>query len=131
MRFSPRSLAHKLWPRHLRNKLVGAVTSNGKMLLTGLAFGGGMELAGHISRKQQASEASEGAQIINLSDYGKALAKFDSVESTNPAWWSRPRHVFGIPMFIFAVLLVITCGFCYRRFIFNSTHLYICLLFIY
>ena len=54
------------------------------MLLTGLAFGGGMELAGAISRKHQASEASEGAQIINLSDYGPALAKFDSVELTNP-----------------------------------------------
>ena len=53
------------------------------MLLTGLAFGGGMELAGAISRKHQASEASEGAQIINLSDYGPALAKFDSIESTN------------------------------------------------
>ena len=85
------------------------------MLLTGLAFGGGMELAGHISRKQQASEASEGAQIINLSDYGPALAKFDSIESSNPSWWSRPRHLFGIPTFIFAVLLFITCAFCYRR----------------
>ena len=95
---------------------MGAITSNGKLLLTGLAFGGGMELAGHISRKHQASEASEGAQIINLSDYGPALAKFDSVESTTPHWWSRPRHVFGIPTFIFAILLVITCGFCYRRF---------------
>ena len=116
MRFSPRSLAHKIWPKHPRKKIVGAITSNGKMLLTGLAFGGGMELAGAISRKHQASEASEGAQIINLSDYGPALAKFESVESTNPSWWSRPRHIFGIPTFIFAVLLVITCGFFYRRF---------------
>ena len=86
------------------------------MLITGLMFGGGLELAGAISKKSQTSEASEGAQIINLSDYGPALANFDSVESTNPAWWTRPRHVFGIPTFIFAVLLVITCGFCYRRF---------------
>ena len=68
---------------------MGAITSNGKLLLTGLAFGGGMELAGHISRKHQASKASEGAQIINLQDYGPALAKFDSVESTTPHWRSR------------------------------------------
>ena len=80
-------------------------------------FGGGLELAGAISRKSQASEASDGAQIINLSDYGPAIAKFDSVDSTtNPAWWHRPRHIFGIPTFIFAVLIVITCGFCWRRF---------------
>ena len=94
---------------------MGAITSNGKLLLTGLAFGGGMELAGHISRKHQASEASEGAQIINLQDYGPALAKFDSVESTTPHWWSRHRHIFGIPTFIFAILLLITGLFCYRR----------------
>ena len=116
MRFLPKTFNNKLWPRHPRKKLVGAIKSNGKMLLTGLSFGGSMELAGAISRKLQGSEASEGAQIINLSDYGPALAKFDSIESTNPSWWSRPRHIFGIPTFIFAVLLVITCGFCYRRF---------------
>ena len=94
---------------------MGAITSNGKLLLTGLAFGGGMELAGHIFRKHQASEASEGAQIINLQDYSLALAKFDSVESTTPHWWSRHRHIFGIPTFIFAVLLVVVGLFCYRR----------------
>ena len=116
MRFLPKTFTNKLFPRHPKKKLVGAIKSNGKMLITGLMFGGGLELAGAISKKSQASEASDGAQIINLSDYGPALAKFDSVESTNPAWWSRPRHVFGIPTFIFAVLLVITCGFCYRRF---------------
>ena len=57
------------------------------MLITGRMFGGGLELAGAISKKSQASEASDGAQIINLSDYGPAIAKFDSVDSTtNPAW---------------------------------------------
>ena len=61
---------------------MGAITSNGKMLLTGLAFGGGLEIAGHISRKHAESEASEGAQIINLQDYGPSLAKFNSMEST-------------------------------------------------
>ena len=116
MRFSPKSLSNKLFPCHPKKKLVGAIKSNRKMLITGLMFGGGMELAGTISKKSQASEASDGAQIINLSNYGPAIAKFDSVESTNPAWWHRPRHVFGIPMFIFAVLIVITCGFCWRRF---------------
>ena len=112
MRFLPKTFTNKLLPWHPKKKLVGAIKSNGKMLITGLMFGGGMELAGAISKKSQTSEASEGAQIINLSDYGPALAKFDSVESTNTAWWSQPRHIFGIPTFIFAILLVITCGFC-------------------
>ena len=86
------------------------------MLVTGLMFDGGLELAGAISRKFQVSEASDGVQIINLSDYGPAIAKFDSGESTIPTWWHQPRHIFGIPTFIFAVLIVITCGFCWRRF---------------
>ena len=110
MRFYPRSFSNKLWPRHPKK-------SNGKMIASGLMFGGRLELAGAISRKSQATEASDGAQIINLSDYGPAIAKFDSVDSTtNPAWWHRPRHIFGIPSFLFAVLIVIMCGFCWRRF---------------
>ena len=116
MRFSARSIASKLWPRHPKKKILGAITSNGKLLVTGLAFGGGMELAGHISGKAQASEAaSEGAQIINLQDYGPAFAKFDSVNSSTPHWWSQNRHIFGIPTFIFAILLLIIGLFCYRR----------------
>ena len=112
MRFLTKSLSNKLFPRHPKKKLVGAIKSNRKMLITGLMFGGGMELAGALSKKSKASEASDRAQIINLSNYGPAIAKFDSVGSTNPAWWYRPRHIFGIPTFIFAVLIVITYGFC-------------------
>ena len=74
-------------------------------------------VAGAISEKSQTSEASEGAQIINLSDYGPAIAKFDSVDSTtNPAWWHHSsRRIFRIPTFIMAILIVVTCSFCWRR----------------
>ena len=109
-------MVSKIWPRHPKKKIVGAITSNGKMLLTGLAFGGGLELAGHISRKHADSQASgEGAQIINLQDYGPSLAKFNSMESTTPHWWSRNRYIFGIPSFLFAIMILMIGLFCYRR----------------
>ena len=117
MRFSPKSFTNKLWPRHPKKKLVGALKGSGKMLASGLLFGGGLEVAGAIARKSQNTEANNGAQFISLTDYGPAIAKFDSVDATtNPAWWQHSsRHIFGIPTFIMAVLIVITCSFCWRR----------------
>ena len=87
------------------------------MLASGLMFGGGLELAGAIARKSQGTEANNGAQIISLSNYGPTIAKFDSVDSTtNPAWWHHSsRRIFGIPTFIMAILIVVTCSFCWRR----------------
>ena len=74
-------------------------------------------MAGAIARKSQNTEANSGAQYIFLTDYGPAIARFDSVDAnTNAAWWHGSRCVFGIPTFIIALLIVITCSFCWRRF---------------
>ena len=87
MRFTPKSLLSKLWPRHPRKKLVGSLKGSGKLLASGLLFGGGLEMVGAIARKSKNTEANNGAQYISLTDYGPAIAKFDSVDATtNPAW---------------------------------------------
>ena len=103
MRFTPKSLFNKQWPRHPKKKLVGGLKDSGKMLASGLLFGGGMEMAGAIARKSQSAKTDNGAQYISLTDYGPAIARFDSVDantnaSTGP-WLFGSRHVFGIPTF--------------------------------
>merc|ERR1712240_690559 len=52
-------------------------------------FGGGMEIAGVITRKSQSAEADNGAQYISLTDSGPAIARFDSVD-TNTNVPTRP-----------------------------------------
>ena len=87
MRFTPKSLINKLWPRHPKKKLIGGLKGSGKMLASGLLFGGGLEMAGAIARKSQNTKANNGAQYISLTNYGPAIAKFDSVDTTtNPVW---------------------------------------------
>ena len=75
-------------------------------------------MAGAIAKKSWNTEADNGSQYISLTDYGPAIAKFDSVDATtNPAWWQHSsRRIFGIPTFIIALLIVVTCSFCWRRF---------------
>ena len=82
-------------------------------------FGGGMEIAGAIARKSQSAETDNGAQYISFTDLGPSIARFDSVDAntntpTRP-WLFGSRHIFGIPTFILAVLIVIMCSFCWRR----------------
>ena len=62
MRFTPKSLLSKLWPHHPKKKLIGSLKGSGKMLASGLLFGGGLEMAGAIARKSQNTEANNGAQ---------------------------------------------------------------------
>ena len=79
-----------------------------------------MEIAGAISRKSQSAETDNGAKYISFTDLGPSIARFDSVDANTNAptrpWLFGSRHIFGIPTFILAVLIVITCSFCWRRF---------------
>ena len=55
------------------------------MLASGLLFGDGLEMAGAIARKSRNTEADNGAQYISLTDYGPAIARFDSVDANTNA----------------------------------------------
>ena len=61
------------------------------MLLTGLAFGGGMELAGAISRKSQGSEASD--EHLSIALYGpyKLLLRMPRQELVCEGFWRKPH----------------------------------------
>ena len=119
MRFMPRSLSSKLWPKNPKKSVVGGLKDGTKLLASGLMFGGGMEIAGAIARKSQSAETDNGAQYISFTDLGPSIARFDSVDANTNAptrpWLFGSRHIFGIPTFILTVLIVIMCSFCWRR----------------
>ena len=116
MRFMPRGLTSKLWPKNPKKILVGSLKDGTKLLASGLLFGGGMEIAGAIARKSQSAETDNRAQYISFTDLGPSIARFDSVDANTNAptrpWLFGSRHIFGIPTFILAVLIVIMCSFC-------------------
>ena len=76
-----------------------------------------MEMARAIARKYQSAETDNGAQYISFTDLGPAI---DSVDANTNActgpWLFGSRCVFGIPTFILALFIVITCRFCWRKF---------------
>ena len=76
-----------------------------------------MEMASAIARKSQSAETDNGAQYISFTDLGPAI---DSVDANTNActgpWLFGSRCVFGIPTFILALFIVITCRFCWRKF---------------
>ena len=59
MRFIPRGLTSKLYPKHPKKTVLGTLKDGTKLVASGLMLGGGMELASAISRKAQ--EADNGA----------------------------------------------------------------------
>ena len=79
MRFIPRGLTLRLSPKHPKKTILGTLKDGTKLVGAGLLMGGGMEIAGHISRKAQ--EADNGAQYITITDLGPSIACFDSVEA--------------------------------------------------
>ena len=75
----PRTLTSKLYPKHPKKALVGTLKDSTKLIASGIMLGGGMEIAGAISRKAQ--DADNGAQYISFTDLGPSIARFDSVDA--------------------------------------------------
>ena len=86
MRFIPRKLTSRLFPKYPKKTVLGTLKSGTKFLGAGLLMGAGAELAGHISSKAQ---QADGAQYITITDLGPSIARFDSVEANTDG--SSPR----------------------------------------
>ena len=83
-------------------------------------MGAGAEIAGHISSKAQ--QADNGAQYVTITDWGPSLICSDSVEASSDGsrrwlFGSRNPLTFGIPTFLIAIIIVLSCKFCWRRLI--------------
>ena len=61
MRFMPRGLTSKLYPKNPKKSVIGTLKDGTKLLASGLMLGGGMELVGEISRKVQGADTDNGA----------------------------------------------------------------------
>merc|ERR1712115_492630 len=86
--------------------------------MAGLLMGAGAEIAGHISSKAQ--QADNGAQYVTITDWGPSLIRSDSVEASSDGsrrWLFGTRNplTFGIPTFLIAIIIVLSCKFCWRR----------------
>ena len=99
---------------------MGTLKTSTKLVGASLLMGAGAELAGHISSKAQ--DAEEGSQVIRIEDWGPSIARFDSVDATTdgsraPHWTLGTRNplTFRIPVFFFALFLVILFRCCLRR----------------
>ena len=76
-----------------------------------------MEMASAIARKSQSAETDNGAQYISFTDLGPAIDCVDAnTNACTGPWLFGSRCVFGIPTFILALFIVITCRFCWRKF---------------
>ena len=119
MRFTPKKILSRLSPKNPKKSILGTLKTSSKFLGMGLLMGAGAEVAGHISSKAQ--QADEGAQFITITDLGPSIARFDSVEANTDGprskWLFGTRNplTFGIPTFILALGILLTCRFCWRR----------------
>ena len=77
----PRGLTSKLYPKNPKKSVICTLKDGTKLIASGLMLGGGMELAGAISRKAQGADTDNGAQYISFTDLGPAIARFDSVDA--------------------------------------------------
>ena len=77
----PRGLTSKLCPKNPKKSVIGTLKDGTKLIASGLMLGGGMELAGAISRKAQSADTDNGAQYISFTDLGPSIARFDSVDA--------------------------------------------------
>ena len=94
---------------------MGTLKGGTKWLGAGLLMGAGAEVASHLSAKAQ---ADNGAQYVSITDWGPALICEDSVEASSDGprrglFGTRYPYVFGIPTFLLAILIVLTCKFCW------------------
>ena len=120
MRWLPKLKLPKLSKTKSNKKiLLGTLKGSSKWLGAGLLMGAGTEVASHISSKAQ---ADDGAQYVSITDWGPSLIREDSVEASTDGsrrglFGTRYPYVFGIPTFLLAILIVLTCKFCWRRLI--------------
>merc|ERR1711867_31828 len=82
-----------------------------------MGMGAGAKVASHISSKAQ---GDDGAQYVSITDWGPSLIRSDSVEASTDGsrrglFGTRYPYVFGIPTFLVAILIILTCKFCWRR----------------
>ena len=116
MRFLPKLKLPKLSKTKSNKKiLLGTLKGSTKWLGAGLLMGAGAEVASHISSKAQ---ADDGAQYVSITDWGPSLIRSDSVEASTDGsrrglFGTRYPYVFGIPTFLVAILIVLTCKFCW------------------
>ena len=119
MRFLPKMKLPKLSKTKSNKKiLLGTLKGSSKWLGAGLLMGAGAEVASHISSKAQ--QADDGAQYVSITDWGPSLIRSDSVEASSDGsrrWLFGTRNplTFGIPTFLIAILIILTCKFCWRR----------------
>ena len=118
MRFLPKKLPKLSKNQSNKKTVLGTLKSGSKWLGAGLLMGAGAEIAGHISSKAQ--QADDGAQYVSINDWGPSLIRSDSVEASSDGsqrWLFGTRNplTFGIPTFLIAILIVLTCKFCWRR----------------
>ena len=117
MRWLPKLKLPKLSKTKSNKKLLlGTLKGSSKWLGAGLLMGAGAEVASHISAKTQ---ADNGAQYVSITDWGPSLIREDSVEASSDGprrglFGTRYPYVFGIPTFLLAILIVLTCKFCWR-----------------
>ena len=120
MRFLPKLKLPKLSKTKSNKKiLLGTLKGSTKWLGAGLLMGAGAEVASHISSKAQ---ADDGAQYVSITDWGPSFIRSDSVEASKDGsrrglFGTRYPYVFGIPTFLVAILIVLTCKFCWQRFV--------------
>ena len=120
MRFMPWKWQKKLSPKQAKKIFVGTLKTGTKLVGASLLMGASAEIGGHISSKAQ--DAKEGSQVIRIKDWGPSNARFNSVDATTdgskaPRWILGTRNplTFGIPVFFFALFLVIFFRCCLRR----------------
>ena len=117
MRWLPKLKLPKLSKTKSNKKLLlGTLKGGTKWLGAGLLMGAGAEVTSHISAKSQADNS---AQYIQVTDWGPSIICEDSVEASSDGqrrglFGTRYPYVFGIPTFLLAILIVLTCKFCWR-----------------
>ena len=81
MIFMRRGLISKFYSKNPKKSVIGTLKDGTKLIASGLMLGGGMELAGAISRKAQGADTDNGTQYISFTDLGPSIARFDSVDA--------------------------------------------------
>ena len=119
MKLLPKWKLPKLSKTRSNKKILLATLKGGtKWLGAGLLMGTGAEIASHVAAKTQ---ADSGGQYVSITDFGPALIREDSVEASNDGqrrglFGTRHPYLLGIPTFLIAILAVLACQFCWRRF---------------
>ena len=116
MSFLPKLKLPKLSKTKSNKKiLLGTLKGSTKWLGAGLLMEASAEVASHISSKAQ---ADDDAQYVSITYWGPSLIRSDTVEASTDGsrrglFGTRYPYVFCIPTFLVAILIVLTCKFCW------------------